>query len=305
MKVQTEAAKPCSPFTYQTMMDSLAVLSSRYSSLSLGIIGESVLGRSIPVLTIGKGEKALLCVGAHSGTDWLASQLLIRYAEDLLSHYENGAQAFRYSIPYLLSVRTIYIIPMLNPDGVEYVCHGVGEENVLYERVRAMNGGSEDFSDWRGNARGVELSRNYAYGFSARKQMEGRAGILGGGKSGFSGEMPESEPETAALCRFLRYRTEIRGVLSLDQGAEGILHTAGGRGTARSSSIAKAIARMTSYPLRAENDLDADGAFASWCIDALNIPAFSVGFGTAMGEGNAFWLYTVLREALFTMPTMI
>ena len=44
-----------------------------------------------------------------------------------------------------------------------------------------MNGGSEDFTRWQANVRGVDLNHNYDAGFDAYKQLEPSLGITGGG----------------------------------------------------------------------------------------------------------------------------
>ena len=305
MKLLKESLDGMSPFTHDRMLAYLDDLQVRHPSLEIGTLGESVMGRSIPLITLGKGEKSVLYVGTHSGTDWICTVLLLRYLEEFLSYHEKNGQAFRYSIPYLFSARTVYIVPMLNPDGVEYVCRGVPQDHVLYERVSHMNDESEDFSEWRGNARGVELDRNYSFGFAAYKQLEGHMGILGGGKSGFSGEMPESEPETAALCNFLRCRSDIRALLSLHLSGEKILYTAGNKTVPRSSAISNALSRLTGYATCCYDGWESMGGLGAWCIDELDLPAFSIGCGKPCEKTDGFRLYTVLREALFTMPTMI
>jgi hypothetical protein len=115
--------------------------------------------------------------------------------------------------------------------------------------------------------------------------------------------MPESEPETASLCNFLNYHAGIRAVLSLHSEGEKILYTAGKKTAPRSVSIGNALSRLTGYPLIPYDGWESIGGLSAWCIDACNIPAFSVACG---GEANdAFETYATLREALFTMPTMI
>ena len=71
------------------MMARLSELSERYEAMEIGTIGESVMGRSIPIVTLGRGEKSLLYVGAHSGTDWITSLIFLRYLEDFLSNHLN------------------------------------------------------------------------------------------------------------------------------------------------------------------------------------------------------------------------
>ena len=306
MKLQKEAFDFYAPITYERMMTCLDRLAEQYSFIGLTNLGESVLGKSSPLVTLGQGEKAVLYVGAHSGTEWMTTAFLLRYLVESAEYYQNGGQAFQYSLPYLFSTRRLYIVPMLNPDGIEYVMNGIAKDHILYGRVHAMNGGSEDFSDWKGNARGVELSRNYSYGFADYKRLEANMGILGGCKSGFSGEMSESEPETLALCTFLRYHQDIRAVLSLHLGGEKIIHTAGNKTAPRSASIGRVLSRLTGYPLTPYDGWESVGRMSAWCIDEWNIPAFSVICGEAgKHTPDVFRTYANLREMLFTMPTMI
>ncbi len=294
------------PMTHARMMEYLNILGERYPFMGITGLGESVLGRSIPLVTVGEGEKAVLYVGAHNGTEWLTTVLLLRFLNEFGEQYQNTGRIFQYSLPYLLSTRTVYVIPMLNPDGVVYSLEGIDREHILYERVCSMNGGTAELRDWQANARGVDLNRNYAYGFARRKACEAELGVLSGGKNGFSGEMPESEPEIGALCNFLRYNQSIRAVLSLHLGGEKILYTAGNRTAPRSLSLGNAIARKTGYSLAPYEGWEGIGGMGAWCIDECNLPAFSLACGKhEMAMGDWFRIYATLRETLFTMPTMI
>ena len=294
------------PVTPDAMEAYLKKLEDRYPFVGVTSLGESVLGQRIPLVTVGEGKKAMLYVGAHSGTEWMTCALLLRFLGELAEGFQNAGKAFGYSLKYLLSVRTICVVPMLNPDGVEYVLHGIAPEHILYDRVHAMNGGNESFSDWKANARGVELVRNYAYGFVQNKRREMEMGIFGGAPFGFGGEMSESEPETAALCRFLRCREGVSGTLSLHIGERAILYTAGTKIAARSAAIGGAMARMTKYPLLPYYGFETVGGMSAWCIDELNVPGFSIACnGTGGVFDEAFLAYTELREMLFTLPTMI
>ena len=77
------------PFDHQRLMNDLNHLSMSPAILEIGYLGESILGRGIPIVTLGSGKKALLYVGAHHGTDWITSLLLVRFLKEfsfLLAH---------------------------------------------------------------------------------------------------------------------------------------------------------------------------------------------------------------------------
>ena len=98
------------------------------------------------MLTLGEGKRAVLYVGAHHAMELITSVLLLRFVNELSEFVKTKSRVYSYDTKYLLSTRTIYVIPMLNPDGVDYQINGVSRDNVLYDRLIKMNGGSEDFS---------------------------------------------------------------------------------------------------------------------------------------------------------------
>ncbi len=264
----------------------------------------SIMGRDIPLITLGHGKRAVLYVGAHCGTESMTTRLLLDFIGDYWGQYERLSTVYEYPMRYLFEDRRIYIVPMLNPDGVEYARHGVGEDNPLYERVVKMNGG-KDFSHWRANARGVDLGHNYDAGFSAYKRAEWEASTLDGAPAGYSGEHPESEPETVALCRFLRlHREEIKGVLSFHTGNGEIFCSCGDNLTAKTMSVGRVLSRFTGYRLVRPESLTPVGTLADWCITSLHRPAFTVNCGGVPGASPTV-IYEHLRRLLFSFPCIV
>ena len=272
------------------------------------VLARSILGREIPIITLGKGKKAVLYVGAHQGTDGLTAGILLDFVRDYLRQYEKMGMVFDYSMKYLFEQRRIYVVPMVNPDGVEYAEHGVTRDNPLYERLLQMNGGA-DFSRWQANARGVDLNHNYATGFVSYKEKELASGIINGAPVGYSGEHPESEPETAAIGRFLRVQQEsVRGVLSLHTQGEQILCSCGDCLSAKTMSAGRLLARLCGYRLVHPDGVSAAGGLSDWCIESLGRPAYTVKCGR--GEGGVPpedrpKIYERLRRALFSFPFFV
>ena len=284
------------PLDYSGMMEHLNVLVERYPFLSFSYLGETILGRGIPMLSIGTGDRALLFVGAQLAGDWMTSMCLLRWLDELCDLYASNGKIFRYSIGYLLSTRRIVLLPMLNPDGVEYALHGVGKENILYDRLRSMNGGRDDYSLWQANARGVDLSHNYPVGFFEQKERERLDGILSGAPLGFAGESSESEPEVGALCNYLRYHRDIRAVLDLQMRGETISYDSQGRTAPRSQSIAESLSALSGYRLEEENRQRL-GSLSDFCIVERNLPAFTIRCGAERAPlllGDIFYLYDMI-----------
>ncbi len=290
---------------YGRMMEYLNLMVERYPFLSFSYLGESIMGRGIPVLTLGEGDSAALYVGVHRAKEWITSVLLLRWLNEACEWYASGGKLFHYNAGYLFSKKRLIVVPMLNPDGVDYHLNGVSSGNVLCERLSAMNGGSSDFSSWQANARGVDLSHNYSIGFDTQKIREANAGILGGAPEGFAGESSESEPEVGALCNYIRYHRDIRLVVDLQTSGETICYSSGGRTAPRSQTIANSLREFSGYRMEEE---EACGTLLDFCIGERNLPAVTLRCGKKEAPiplSEAFYLYTELRRTFFLSLTLI
>jgi len=298
------------PIDHKTMVMYIDEFAQRYPFIEINSLGRTMMGRDIPIIALGTGKKSILYVGAHHGMEWITSAVLLRFINEYCELYKRKGRIYNMSIDYLYESRTIYVVPMLNPDGVDYQLNGVSEDNVLYDRLIRMNNGSEDFSHWQANGRGVDLNHNYNCGFAEYKKLEYEMNIIDGAPTKYSGEYPESEAEVAYLCNFMRFRYEDKpgAAISLHTQGKEIYYSSMGKSTPRSPALAKSFARMSGYSLSVPEGSAAYGGMLDWCIHELRIPAFT--FECGKGENplpadNMFEIYTDLREVLFCAPNMI
>ena len=295
-------------FDHATLMECVHALCEKYPDLQFQYLGNSILGRGIPLLTVGQGKRAFLYVGAHHGMEWITSLLLMRFVGDLYSCRQSGSRPYKLSLELFLQTYRLYIVPMLNPDGVEYQIHGITSENPLFERVTAMNQGSDDFGYWQANARGVDLNHNYDAGFSEYKELERENEIEGGCATRFSGEHPESEPETASLCNFIRFHNDLSGVLTLHTQGEEIFWRSDGISLKGADSAARRLATLTGYKLSEAEGLASYGGLTDWCVQELGLPSFTLECGSGTNPlpvTDLASIYSHLRAALFRFPTLL
>ncbi len=298
---------PVVPFDYEALMKSLSDLTERYKFLKLNYLGNTILGRGIPMLTLGSGTRQVLYVGAHHGMEWITSMLLVRFVSDFCAFYESGGRIGKTSPRTVFGTHTMTVIPMLNPDGVEYQIHGIKEDNPLADRLKTMCEDS-DFSHWQANARGVDLNHNYNAGFFEYKKLEAEAGIEGGCATRYSGEMPESEPETAALCSWIRFQSNLRGVMTLHTQGEEIYYKADGDCPTGSEAVARRLSVLTGYRLGEPAGAAAYGGLTDWCIQKCGVPSFTMECGhgeNPLPSSLFFPIYATLRQALFAFPTLL
>lgn len=306
MEGKTRLWRDPAPFDYARLMERVEALAFRFPTLGVGFLGSSILGRGIPILTVGRGEREVLYVGAHHGMEWITSLVLMGFLQDLCDSLEHRGNILGTEPSRFLDRYTLLLIPMLNPDGVEYQIHGVTPENPLYERVVGMNGGL-DFSAWQANARGVDLNHNYDAGFEEYKRLEAEEGIKGG-RTRYSGECAESEPEVAYLCNRIRFSKRLFGILTLHTQGEEIFYRSGGRTVEGSERIARRLGALTGYQLSEAQGLASYGGLTDWCVQKIGIPSFTLECGKGVNplpQSQAFSIYARLREALFAFPTLL
>lgn len=291
--------------THGVLIDELASLADAYPFLHVSSLGKSLVGRDIPLVTLGEGKKSVLYVGTHHGMEWITGILCLSYLKEFARAVTERRQVFGIHASLILQTRRILVVPMLNPDGVELQIRGEDPDNPLTERLRTMSGG--DFSHWQANGRGVDLNHNYDAGFASYKAMEPALGIFGGGPTRFSGAHPESEPETAALCRQIR-REPPQLLIAL--------HTQGGEIYADyneympkgSALLARRMAAVSGYTVARPEAAACFGGLKDWFIRAYDRPGFTLECGHGVNPlppEEAARLYGEIRGILFAAPTWI
>ncbi|MDD4504478.1 MAG: M14 family zinc carboxypeptidase [Clostridiaceae bacterium] len=118
---------------YETAEDTMLKLHNRYPDISsLENIGESIQGRDIKALRVGKGEKKIFINGAHHGKEWITSVLILQQIEYLLKIYESNENTEAPKIRKFLEAGSICFVPMVNPDGVEIAWLYGGNEGLVH-----------------------------------------------------------------------------------------------------------------------------------------------------------------------------
>lgn len=270
-------------------------LEERCPELSAMRLCRSVLGREVELYRLGRGRRNILFVGAHHGSEYITGSLLY---ELLLAASSRSEKIFGVAREIYYSSFTLWVVPVLNCDGVELSCEGISD-SPLRERLLAMSGG--DFLRWKANARGVDLNHNYSVGFDEYKLIERERGIAAGATL-YSGEYPESEPESRALADLAR---------SLPLSLCVSLHSQGEEIYAFPKSaerIGATLAGELGYRLTRPEGTAAYGGFSDFTAGELGIPSLTLEVGRGENPlGIEEFLRTrhALTRALFLLPTRL
>ena len=150
-------------YTSQTLTKHIFELKDTYNFLEVSNIGISNLGVPIQVVRFGRGSKEILYVGSTHGNEFITSPLLMIFLEVLCNSYVNGLSVYGYDTRRLFNEVSLYIVPMLNPDGVDLVQEAIPKNSESYQRAVQITNNYPSIpfpSGWKANIVGVDL-KNY------------------------------------------------------------------------------------------------------------------------------------------------
>ena len=186
-------------WSYDQVTDELRFLADQYPHIvSLISIGTTIEDREIWAVKVSdnpaedEDEPEVLLTGAHHAKEWpglevvMATLTLLVESYDALGQDNDGDGAIdedpfdgldndadgtvdedwsEARITWLVDNREIWIVPIVNPDGLEYcrgqVASGESDEANLWRKNREPN--YADFNPLKGLTYGVDLNRNYGF----------------------------------------------------------------------------------------------------------------------------------------------
>ena len=107
------------------LRQNLNMLLRAYPFLNVQTVGNSVLGKPIYVLKLGRGTKKVFYSASIHANEWITTPILMKFVEFYCISYVNRSNLYGYSIRNLFNSVSIYIMPMVNPDGVGFTFIGI------------------------------------------------------------------------------------------------------------------------------------------------------------------------------------
>ncbi len=266
-------------YTYDIMERDILGLKARYPFIEVGIAGKSVLGKNLYYIRIGSGPNEVHYNGSHHSLEWITTPLLMKFIENFSRAYATGSSIRGYNISNIWNSSSIYIIPMVNPDGVNLVLEGLRTDNPYYQQLLTWNTTGLPFSQvWQANIRGVDLNRNYPASWEQGKSQEADFGITSPSPTRYGGPSPLSEPETQALVNFTRQHN-FRMVLAYHSQGSVIYWLYKNALVPRAQEIGQVFARASGYTL---SDTPYEASFAGykdWFIEEFVRPGCTIEVG--------------------------
>ena len=142
------------------LRQNLILLNHTYPFLNIQVVGNSVLRKPIYVVKLGKGPNKVFYSGSIHANEWITSVLLMKFIENYCDAYVSNGSLYGYSIRNLFNSASIYVMPMVNPDGVDLVNGYMNRNSTTYQNAVSISNRFPDIpfpSGWKANINGVDF----------------------------------------------------------------------------------------------------------------------------------------------------
>ncbi|WP_291635202.1 M14 family metallopeptidase [Clostridium sp.] len=266
-------------YTYDIMKKDLEGLKARYPFIEVASAGKSELGKELYYVKLGNGPNKVFYNGTHHAIEWITAVLLMKFIENFSKAYATGKSIEGSNALDIWNKSTIYVMPMVNPDGVDLVLNGLDKSNPYYNDLIKWNNRSLDFSkDWSANIRGVDLNHNYDAMWQKSKDAEESYGVYGPGPTRYSGTAPESESESRAVADFTR-KLDFRLVIAYHTQGEVIYWDYQNLASLEARKIGEIFSRLSGYELAETTGITSYSGYKDWFIEKYRKPGYTIEVG--------------------------
>ncbi len=190
------------PMTSRLTRLVLRGLEARYPFLQREVLTSTAFGRPVELVRLGTGARKAIYTATHHANEWITSTVLLAFLEDYAKAVAQGRRIGGYDARELAKTTTLYMVPMVNPDGADLVTGAITPKNPQYEYARRMAAQYPKIpfpSGWKANLMGVDLNLNYPALWEEAKKIKYAQGYNKPGPRDFVGEAPLDQRESRAL----------------------------------------------------------------------------------------------------------
>ena len=196
------------PVTAAQVEAAIGRLVERHPFCRSELLTRTVFQRPVLTLVVGNGPRKVIFSAAHHGNEWITTPLLLQFAEELAEAIETGGQIYDRDARALAEAVTIYMVPLVDPDGVDLVTGAIEPGSVQYGWAENLAANYPDIpfpEGWKANLLGVDLNLQYPAGWEQARRIKFAQGYTLPGPRDFVGVSPLNQPESRALADYTRF----------------------------------------------------------------------------------------------------
>ena len=264
-------------YSYFEMLEDIQYLGQTYPTLmQVSIIGASADNRAIYQIVLGNrnAKNAIYIQCAMHGREWMNSWIMMKSLEVCLQNWNNPSPNGE-TYGQVFEDCCIYLLPMVNPDGVTISQYGINAINNEAIRQKCFNmRGASNPKRWKANANGVDLNRQFSVGWNRTINVTAPASEI------YNGIAPFTEPEAIAIKNALEQR-DFTAAITYHSMEGAIYWNVGQQGEVLQRTVELAVhcSNISGYKLDQKLS-SVKGLEYNYMIFEKNIPAVCIETGT-------------------------
>jgi len=245
------------------------------------LLGSTAFQRPLRTLVIGTGKRKVLYTAAHHANEWITALVLLKYAEELAQAMENDSEIGGVRARDIAQTATIYMLPLVDPDGVDLVVGALQEEDVGYAIAARI---SKDYPQipfpdgWKANLLGTDLNLNYPAGWLMAREIKFSQGFISPAPRDFVGRAPLNQLETQALAGYTEYLDPALVLAYHSQGQE-IYWQFMNYEIPGARELGEQFAQASGYTLAETPYNSAFAGYKDWFIQQFRRPGYTIEVG--------------------------
>lgn len=259
-------------------------LVQRYPFCRTEVIANTAFQRPITTLVIGTGPRKVLFTASHHANEWITTPVLLRFAEEFAEAIQTGGTIYDMDAGELSRQVTIYMVPMVNPDGVDLVTGAIQRGNIQYDLASRLG---ENYplipfpNGWKANLLGVDLNLQYPAGWLQAREIKFSQGYTLPGPRDYVGRAPLNQLESRALAEYTEYIDPALVLAYHAQGKEIYWQFADIR-VPGAEELGRKMADASGYTLADVPYASGFAGFKDWFVQEFGRPGYTIEVGQGM-----------------------
>ena len=269
------------PMTYELCEQTILELVERFPFLRTELLTQTAFDRNLRTLVIGTGPRKVLYSASHHANEWITTPVLLKFAEEFAHAIEDGADIFDVDAKTLADTATIYMVPMVDPDGVDLVTGAISAGEGQYEIARRMaeNYPAIPFPDgWKANLLGVDLNLQYPAGWLIAREIKFSQGYTRPGPRDYVGRAPLTQKESRALAGYTEY-LEPELILAYHAQGQEIYWQFDEIEVPGARELGERLAAVSGYTLTEPEQQSSFAGYKDWFIKVFRRPGYTIEVG--------------------------
>ena len=272
------------PMTYSRCEQAILELAQKYPFLRTEILTETAFGRNLRTLVIGNGQRKILCCASWHANEWITTPILLKFAEEFAESLESGGEIYGIPAGDLAARATVYMVPMVNPDGVDLVTGAIEPGSSPYEEAREIASrfpGIPFPEGWKANLKGVDLNLQFPAGWLRAREIKFLQGYTGPAPRDYVGRGPLTQPEAKAMAGYTEYIDPDLVLAYHTQGKE-IYWQFPDYEVPGARELGEKFAKASGYALSEPAMASSFAGYKDWFIKIFRRPGFTIEAGAGV-----------------------